>query len=108
MNFKQRANTKDWGEVTTAMGVDDSLRFTYASMWSGRQIKTGETVAILAVKDPDAAKLVQQSWSKLSIDVCYCSIYQECWVKSVSKVVEPVSVCPSGAPTGFPRSKSAS
>jgi len=98
----------NWREVVTAMGLDDSLKFTYASMWAGRQIKTGETVAIMTVGDQEQGKLFQKSWNKLSIDICYCSIYSECWIKNTSNAIAPVSACPAGAPSSFPRHKSAS
>ncbi|HEY2396650.1 MAG TPA: hypothetical protein VGH81_11830 [Rudaea sp.] len=55
-------------------------------------------VTAIAIAQPDAAKAVFESRTRLAIDICNCSIYDDCWVAHWLKSrPEPVAACHESA-----------
>lgn len=51
-------------------------------------------VSALYVSDPAVAKLFYAAVDRLTIDICYCSIYDDCWATHfLSRRSEPVGAC---------------
>ncbi len=93
--------------------------YRYASsdnLWSdiapGRVLRAGETITFLTLPRTVSD---QGAWSRLdtarlsrslSIDLCYCSVFDECWVEDVARLsLKPrqVDYCPTPAvPYGAP------
>ncbi|GMQ29751.1 hypothetical protein [Algoriphagus confluentis] len=72
--------------------VPDSLRseFNYSSLFPGQVIMVGENIQLFQTSNPKTIgyflKLLRDG--KIRIEVCYCSIYQDCWVSSGISVME--------------------
>jgi hypothetical protein len=51
-------------------------------------------VAAFRISDPDKAKLVLAAVDRLSVDICYCSIYDDCWVAHwLNAKLDSVAAC---------------
>jgi hypothetical protein len=55
-------------------------------------LTAGEKLTPLHVKDEEAAKLLVEN-DNLQIELCYCSIYDECWLADRSNEPKPVAQC---------------
>lgn len=52
------------------------------------------TVEMVKPNTPERAKVFQQAEKRITIEVCYCSVYDECWIAhSLKATSETVSRC---------------
>ena len=72
--------------------VPDSLKseFTYSSLWRGQVIMAGESIQFFENNDPGTIKYLLELFEngKTKIEICYCSVYDDCWVSSGINVTE--------------------
>lgn len=90
----------NWTDVFTALaGSDDNVLRSY---FSGRVISAGEEI-VLAIARDDVARAalgkIEGRGSSLAWDVCYCSVFDKCWVSSSAgqswlQDSTPVEQCP--------------
>ena len=67
----------NWNDVLEA-AIGDPLWFYYQSQIGGRVLPPGEMIeAFLA--EGELADTLSKSLSDMSVTLCYCSIYDECW-----------------------------
>ena len=95
-----------WLEITNEIieksGEKEPIgSITYSSLWRGRQIQAGESTSLLHVKDRKFINLLQKSIPKANMEICYCSMYKDCWIKENSKVPKQVEQCEMNAPDFF-------
>lgn len=99
---KRRAN---WGEVVDALGLDPrGTPNAYTSFGRGTVLLPAARVAILQVgPGPAAAPFHKAFGQHVRVRVCYCSLYDDCWVFDDARQQEPQSVsdCPSGPAADF-------
>jgi len=92
-----------WGEVAVSIMEEkpERLSFTESNIWTGLQIQAGVTKVAISIEDKTNARKFHENASKFTYEICYCSIYDECWTKD--KDTPPVSVdeCPPYLRQGF-------
>lgn len=70
----------------------DSLKsdFSYSSLWAGQVVMAGESIQIFKNSNPATInyllKLIEED--QVAIEICYCSVYEDCW-KTTGFVVIP-------------------
>jgi hypothetical protein len=95
---------KSWRDflIATDMfkGVDKPHIY-YASI-RGRVIGAGRDVKVIEITEPRAAERVRTFLPRVVIDLCYCSVLEECWhlIEGESSRHDPVSSC-RGLPNNF-------
>lgn len=74
---------KNWHEVLAALGFPGEIR-TSTTSFSGDVIPPSlnrETaIAAIRVHQADAASAFKAAADRFAIDVCYCSVYDDCWI----------------------------
>lgn len=93
-----RANGKvmsHWHQVVGAITGDKRSSMSAGSVSVGEQVRAAATVPLLLLTDLDTAKSFHDNHQKLDVEICYCSIYKDCWIASRDIVHQPVDVCPT-------------
>lgn len=81
-----------------------------ATSVTGRIIGAGDTVEVFAFQAPraegdDAVAMMYDLASNYSVDVCYCSVLDECWIAHTSGSANPkpesVDACPARGVSQF-------
>ena len=78
---------------------------THSASIGGRALAPGVNFAPYGlywrdIKDPRAAlRLLNATYADVSVDICYCSVFDRCWIGSSLVDAEPqkVKTCPQGA-----------
>jgi hypothetical protein len=74
---------KNWHEVLAALGFHDGIRSSTTS-FSGDVIPPSlnrETaIAAIRVNQAEPAAAFKAAVARFAIDVCYCSVYDDCWI----------------------------
>jgi len=87
-------NISSWREALKILTSDDNnTSFIVSDLWSGRQVKAGEEIALLHIDEGKTAKEFHSNVGKLDMKICYCSMYNECWIKRSSEIPHPVAQC---------------
>lgn len=83
--------------------VPDSLRsdYNYSSIWPGQVIMSGENIQLFQNKNPATIKYLLElmEGEKIKIEICYCSIYNDCWTSTGIEVFE--DKCKQGKISGL-------
>ncbi|WP_394822456.1 hypothetical protein [Pendulispora albinea] len=61
----------------------------------GRIVSAGTNVNAVHVIDPEVAKAVAEARHRLQMQVCYCSVLDECWLVSSHEEPAPITKCPA-------------
>lgn len=93
--------------IRAAAGLGADIDFDQTMFYSlpvtGRVLRAGESIAFARW---DYTEIVDQPWSaldkarfgRLDLRVCYCSVFEECWINSLhAKDPVPVAACPATA-----------
>ena len=74
---------RNWDEVLTALGTAKRANMATTS-FAGSVIPPNTnretTVAAIRVDDREVAGLLKGAIERFRMDICYCSIYDDCWV----------------------------
>lgn len=66
--------------------IPDSLQspFNYSSLTAGEVVMSGEKIQLFHISHPEtiAYFLALMEAGKINIEVCYCSIYNDCWTSN--------------------------
>jgi hypothetical protein len=70
---------------------------------SGRVLTAGETVDVLLLSDPTMAAAAHDRWGAARIEVCYCSVFDECWILDTEPGIphREVRACPAWGAEAF-------
>jgi hypothetical protein len=72
-----------WADVIAALGLQTGFMRSTSSV-SGRvlppDINRETTISAIRVSSLPEAKVFFHAIPRLKIDVCYCSVYEECWI----------------------------
>jgi hypothetical protein len=90
--------------IRAAAGLDENVDYDQSTFYSlpvtGRVLRAGETVSFArwdrteAVAQPWAA-LDQARFGRLELRVCYCSVFEECWINTLQATdPQPIAQCP--------------
>lgn len=89
----------NWSQAVRMATGDDTL-FTsiYSDITPNRRIKAAETIEVFKITPySDIARSFhrEMNTSRIEFEICYCSIYEDCWQSSFAKQIthEPVSQC---------------
>jgi hypothetical protein len=67
---------KTWREALERVGAKTE-RLTTSYLTKGRVVATGADLAVLGV--PNGVPDYEKTTDRISIDLCYCSVLDECW-----------------------------
>jgi len=92
-------SVRDLVQACCSTGRDSpSLAWRLSSV-NGEILRPGEEKNFLYISKPDDAALwarVNEAQSKVAAKVCYCSVFDECWVvQSTNNKAERVKACPA-------------
>jgi hypothetical protein len=97
---------KTWAEVCVAIGITSKNFAATSSLISGRVLppdtnRDTTIPAFHAIAAPEA-KLFLDARPRLGMDICYCSVYAECWVAHFEQQrVETVERCETAGTVQF-------
>lgn len=96
---------KNWSEVLKALGFSGEMRVSTTSL-AGEVIPPSlnrETaIETIRINQRDAAVQFKAAVPRFTMDVCYCSVYDDCWVAHWQKTkVDAVAACPVDAASAF-------
>lgn len=91
---------KNWQQLSAHLpGVVQNIE---QSQLVGGTITANQVLAGYVLKNPDNAKAMFELASKVEINTCYCSVYDDCWMYSEkTNHAEPIAQCPVDAPDAF-------
>jgi hypothetical protein len=92
-------SVRDLVAACCSAGSDSPGLVWRLSSANGEILRPGEEKNFLYIKKPDDAALwarVNQAQAKVAVKVCYCSVFDECWVmtSSANNKAERVKACP--------------
>jgi hypothetical protein len=87
---------RTWGDVLIALLGDDAPRNVSVDLIGERTVLPGEPLAILIVPGLEPAQRLAgaSQIGRITIEACYCSVFDECWTTKVLTPSEPVRACP--------------
>ncbi len=86
-----------WHAALTALVGDYPGGSKLTSTLNGRVVAAGESYDALHVLDEGLVLRLRGETERLRMEICYCSVLEECWDINDDGVVEPVSACPTRA-----------
>jgi hypothetical protein len=92
------AAARSWAAVYEGVLEGDPPAFSLA-MITGNVMMPGEIVPAIQVERSEAARQLWISSESVSMTICYCSIYEECWIQTLDNVragvprTEPAASC---------------
>jgi hypothetical protein len=96
---------KNWPQVLETLGVTTQPSTAMSSI-GGEVIPPNTnretTIAPITVNEREAAKLFKLAEHRFGMDICYCSVYDECWIAHWQQSrVDAAARCESGGPAEF-------
>ncbi len=91
-----------WKEAVEILTGDIDTRVAFGSLWYGRQVRAEETMELVHLTEKETAITFFQNVSKMNMEICYCSIYDDCWLKEDEKIPEPIDKCSTAGRKSFP------
>ena len=96
---------KHWNDVMHALAFDGTLHIATTSL-AGEVIPPSlnrETaIEAIRINQRDIATVFKTGSARFTMDVCYCSVYDDCWVAHWQKTKsEPVDRCDENKPDAF-------
>jgi hypothetical protein len=93
-----------WRDAVTAVGAPEAA-FSH-DFAAGRVLRPGEVVRLFSTQDPraSAALLALTEAGQARLELCYCSIYDQCWLRPADpSIVRPQAVasCPTYGERAF-------
>lgn len=96
---------KSWHDVLIALGFKGEMRVSTTSL-AGEVIPPSlnrETaIGAVRINQRDAASVFKEAVPRFKMEICYCSVYDDCWVAhwQITKV-DPIARCESADATPF-------
>jgi hypothetical protein len=86
-----------WKDVFRALYGDAPVQATYSQIY-GKVLPPSTnretTIEAVHLSDPAQAKTFFDAQSRIEMSICYCSVYDDCWIaRRQSPVQEPVARC---------------
>jgi hypothetical protein len=88
---------RDWAEVSRALTGRPAPELVYYSVRAGSVLLPDKPVPLVKIPPGEAAQRFweQAQTTRLSIRLCYCSLYDDCWVSDTrTDQPSPVGSCP--------------
>lgn len=91
---------RDWSQLVTALAGPGPHQIGYVTM--GRLVLTpGESATILSLPDAATRQKVQAARRRITAQICYCSVYDECWIVDGEDETRPTSRCAAPDASSF-------
>lgn len=92
----------DWSELLNAIGVSGDVSYIQSQL-AGRTLPAGETSEIFRITSPEAARVIRDASADVSMELCYCSVFDQCWMmpQTLLDGPQPVKACPDFGEDGF-------
>lgn len=96
---------KSWPDVLRALGFKGEMRVSTTS-FAGDVIPPSlnrETaIAAIRINQADAASTFKSAIARFTMDICYCSVYDDCWIAHwQNPKVDAVARCEAAKETAF-------
>lgn len=97
----------DWRSAILSVAGENGLDRPYAQASAlGRVMRPGDSLSLFSTVDPLLAARMQEAAlaDDAAIEICYCSIFDECWVSRAHAAPEPptqVRQCPNYGEAAF-------
>lgn len=88
---------RNWRGLLTAAAGDEGRAVPYGnSQGAGTMVQAGQKLVMLDVHGDRSVDLMMRAWKHVNIEICYCSVFGECWIPSNSVTEGPTLVreCP--------------
>jgi hypothetical protein len=82
----------DWGALVAQAEPRPGVGWM-TSQFSGRVLLPGDPIDLLVVEDVELAERLNDLVDEVRLEVCYCSIFDECWETDFREVRRPVRSC---------------
>ena len=69
-----------WPAVLRSLVPDQRPPSTYQSYINNRIVPSGDRVTTLGIPPGEAADSAHNQLGRLSVEICYCSVYDRCWL----------------------------
>lgn len=94
-----------WGEALAGVSDDPDPRYGQMAV-VGRVLSPGETVEMMSTSNPPVVRALHEIvvTGAGSVEYCYCSIFEECWLANISTGIakpQPVDRCPDFGAESF-------
>jgi hypothetical protein len=95
------APVKTWTELARAvLRRDEKPAFIYSSA-KAATLSSREVLNLFSLQDDGLTGEFVRSANRLSFSVCYCSIFDDCWMVDDPDALRPVTSCPEDSPDAF-------
>jgi hypothetical protein len=96
---------RSWNEVLHALFGDTPVSFSINEI-NGKVLPPNTnretTIEALRVADLDQAKVLHAARDRVAMTICYCSVYDECWIANrMEHKVRPVDRCETAGTVQF-------
>jgi hypothetical protein len=68
-----------WQEVLHKLNVRPTAQMGLASIYPGQVIPAGASRGLLSLEKHPAGSQLAKQINRLQVEICYCSLYAECW-----------------------------
>lgn len=85
----------DWYSMLVALGMESPGGFGQSQI-AGRLVRSGEVIEVLQTTDREVVDAIIDGRSRINFELCFCSVFDECWLPSdsVTEGPTPVDACP--------------
>lgn len=97
---------RDWQSVAAVLAPDQPFHASQSSI-NGLVMPPGlnreTTVEMVKLSDPVLARAFHNAQSRFKIEICYCSVYDDCWIANINDrgKTPPVDRCETTGTTQF-------
>ena len=91
-----------WTEIFDRLVGEDRAWRTSAAFIRGRVIPAGDVVRTVEIVDSVYADRIQREIHRVELEVCYCSVYDRCWIASLQSAGEDPHEVPACGPPRAP------
>jgi hypothetical protein len=90
---------RDWGEFFERLGLDVSR---YVTSYVARgALPAGAIHEVLVLDSEQPVDELYHQQDRVRISLCYCSVYDDCWIKTMADDPTPVRVCAGDTDSHF-------
>lgn len=79
-----------WQDVLHILAPESEASFQQSHIGAG-VIRPGQHVSAFVVTEPDLVSVLQDA--SFEVSLCYCSIYEDCWITSGIEAPQAVNAC---------------
>lgn len=88
-----------WNALFDHVAPDDTIPFAWSTV-RGRVLAPNDVVKAIELQ-PENARKVGAAISSLQFELCYCSVYDDCWTTSLARNNKPIDRCTVDEELGF-------